>query len=142
MCGITLGCLIGMMPLLFFPSDEKGIEGKKRFVEFVTPIINKTADNWIIQLIPPCTLFPEAQVFCNLISLICIIHIELCFFFDCDESFPICDKSCPKALFTGKYIHSSVDLVFFYNQINDIHVIFISHRKVKWSFKTGKHLNT
>ncbi|KAM3186934.1 hypothetical protein ACTXT7_003339 [Hymenolepis weldensis] len=45
MCGITLGCLIGMMPLLFFPGDEKGVEGKKRFVEFVTPIINKTADN-------------------------------------------------------------------------------------------------
>ncbi|VUZ47824.1 unnamed protein product [Hymenolepis diminuta] len=45
MCGITLGCLIGMMPLLFFPGDEKGIEGKKKFVEFVTPIINKTADN-------------------------------------------------------------------------------------------------
>ncbi|VDL57843.1 unnamed protein product, partial [Hymenolepis diminuta] len=31
MCGITLGCLIGMMPLLFFPGDEKGIEGKKKF---------------------------------------------------------------------------------------------------------------
>nr|CDS25657.1 transmembrane protein 65 [Hymenolepis microstoma] len=29
MCGITLGCLIGMMPLLFFPNDEKEVEVKK-----------------------------------------------------------------------------------------------------------------
>ncbi|VDO01182.1 unnamed protein product [Rodentolepis nana] len=42
MCGITLGCLIGMMPLLFFPSDEKEIEGAEAFV---TESIDDTAVN-------------------------------------------------------------------------------------------------